>query len=66
MNCSPPDFSVHEIIQVRKLEWVAIPLSREYSRPKDQTPVLCIAGSFFTNWDTRETLMKVFKAINVH
>ena len=28
MNCSPPAFSVHEILQARILEWVAIPFSR--------------------------------------
>ena len=25
MDCSPPDFSVHGILQARILEWVAIP-----------------------------------------
>ena len=27
MNCSPPGFSVHGILQARILEWIAIPLS---------------------------------------
>ena len=27
MDCSPPDFSVHEIFQARILEWVAISFS---------------------------------------
>ena len=31
---------VHEILQARTLEWVAIPFSRGSSRPKDQTHVL--------------------------
>ena len=25
MDCNPPGFSVHGILQARKLEWVAIP-----------------------------------------
>ena len=25
MDCSPPGFSIHEILQARILEWVAIP-----------------------------------------
>ena len=28
MNCSPPGSSIHGILQVRILEWVAIPFSR--------------------------------------
>jgi len=41
---SPPGSSVHGILQARILEWVAIPFSRGSSRPRDQTPVSCIAG----------------------
>ena len=58
MGCSPPDFSVHEILQARILEWVAIPFSRGSSQPRDQTQVSCIAGRLlesefsltFTEW----------------
>ena len=32
----------------RILEWVAIPLSKGSSQPRDQTQVSCIAGGFFT------------------
>ena len=28
MDCSPPDFSVHAILQARILEWIAISFSR--------------------------------------
>ena len=28
MDCSPPDASVHGILQARRLEYVAIPFSR--------------------------------------
>ena len=31
MDCSPPGSSVHGILQVRMLEWVFIPFSRECS-----------------------------------
>ena len=34
-DCSPPGSSVHGILQARVREWVAIPFSREYSRPRD-------------------------------
>ena len=53
MDCSWPGFSVHGISQARILEWVEIPFSRS-SQPRDQTWVFCIAGRFFTIWDTRE------------
>ena len=44
MDCSPPGSSVHEIFQVRILEWVAISFSRGSSQPRDRTQVSCIAG----------------------
>ena len=43
-DCSPPGSSV---LQARVLEWVAMPLSRGSSRPRDQTRVSCTAGGFF-------------------
>ena len=48
------DYTVHEILQARTLEWVAIPLSRGFSQPRDGTQVSCIAGGFFTSWATGE------------
>ena len=39
MDCSPPGFSVHGILQVRILEWVTISFSRGSSRPRDRTRV---------------------------
>ena len=47
-NCNPPGSSVHEILQARILEWIAIPFSKGSSRPRDWTQVSCIAGRFFT------------------
>ena len=54
MDCSPPGSSVHGILQVRILEWVAMPFSRGPSRPRDRTQVSCIAGEYFTTWAPRE------------
>ena len=34
---------LHEISQARILEWVVISSSREYSRPRDQTPISSIS-----------------------
>ena len=48
MDYSLPSSSVHGIFQARTLEWVAMPFSRGYSGPRDQTPVSCLAGRFIT------------------
>ena len=79
IDCSPPGSSVHRILQVKILEWVAIPLSRGTSQPKDWTQVSCIAGGFFTIWAMMEaqgycsliwnnmkfsTLAKHFESVN--
>ena len=54
MGCSPPGSSVHGILQARILEWVAIPFSRESSRPRGWTQASRIPGRFSTIWATRE------------
>ena len=46
IDYSPPGFSVHGILQARKLEWVAFPFSRGSSQPRDRTQVSCITGGF--------------------
>ena len=38
----------------RILEWVAYPLSRETSQPRNPTGVSSIAGRFFISWATQE------------
>ena len=43
VDCSPPGFSVHGILQARILDWVAISSSRGSSRPRDRTRVSCIS-----------------------
>ena len=40
------------------LEWVAYTFSSRSSQPRNRTGVSCIAGWFFTSWDTREALMR--------
>ena len=49
IDCSLPGTSVHGILQVRILEWVATSFSRGSSRPRNQTQVSGIADRFFTD-----------------
>ena len=53
-DCSPPGSSIHGILQVRILEWVAISFSRGSSRSRNQTRVSRIAGGRFNLWATRD------------
>ena len=46
-DCSPPGFSVHEILQARILEWIAISFSRRSSWLMDWTRISCIAVGRF-------------------
>ena len=48
MACSPPGSSVHEILQARILEWVAIFSSKESSRHRDRIHVSCVSCGVFT------------------
>ena len=59
MDCSLPGSLW--ILQRRILEWVAIPFSRESSRPRDQTQVSWIAGRFFTIWDSGKSYIQIRK-----
>ena len=36
------------ILQVRILEWVAVPFFRGSSHPRDRTQISCIVGWFYT------------------
>ena len=47
--CDLMDYTVHGILQARILKWVAFPLSRGSSQPRDQTQVSHMAGRFFTS-----------------
>ena len=60
--CNPVDYSlpgssVHRILQVRILEWIAIPFSRGSTQLRDQIWVSYIAGRFLTIWATRKDLL---------
>ena len=59
MDCSLPGSSVHGILQGRILEWVAIPISRGFSLPRDQAWVSRIVGRFFTIWTIRDYLFTI-------
>ena len=56
-DCSPLGSSVHRISQARILQWVAFPVSRGSSPPRDRTQVSCLADRSFTVWATREALL---------
>ena len=55
----PMGYTVHGILQVRILEWVAFPFSRGFSQARDRTQVSHIAGGFFTSWATRRVLTEL-------
>ena len=65
MDCSPPGSSVHEILQARILEWVAMPSSRRPSHsgiyPVSMSPAL--VGKFFTTRATWQVHMCVCCAV---
>ena len=64
MNCSPPGSSVHGILQVRILEWVAMPSSRGSSWSRDRTHVSYISCKFFSTSVTWEAQNRVWHLIN--
>ena len=62
MYCSPPGFLSMGILQERFLEWVALPSSRGFSQPRDQTTSLtspALASGFFTTSTTWGALQQV-------
>ena len=56
MDYSPPDSSVHWILQARILALGAIPFSRRSSWPRDWAQVSCTIDRLFTIWTTRGSL----------
>ena len=66
VDCSPPGFSVHGILQVRILEWEAISFSRGSSQPRDQILSPALAGEIFTTRATWEAQPRRAKAFNEH
>ena len=60
MNCSPSGFSVHEILQTRVLDWVAMLSSGGSSQPRIEPASLMspsLAKGFFTTNATCEAPM---------
>ena len=51
--CDLMDYTVHEILQAKILEWVAFSFSRGSSQPRDWTQVSHTAGGFFTSSATQ-------------
>ena len=47
VDCSPPSFPVHGILQAGILKWVAISFSRGSFQPRNQTQVFPMAGRPF-------------------
>ena len=59
MGCSPPDFSVHGILQAILLEWLPVPSPGDLPDPGIEPMFLymaCISGEFFTSSATWEAL----------
>ena len=61
MHCSPPGSYVHETLQARILEWIAMPSSRGSSWPRDQIRTSCVSCTSVT-W---EALTLPLKKINL-
>ena len=55
MDCNLPSSSVHEILQARILERVAMLSSRGSSQPMDQTHISCTVGISFTTEPPEKT-----------
>ena len=56
MDCSPPGSSVHEVLQARILEWVAMPCSRGSSWLRHQPASLmppALTGSSRATWEAQ-------------
>ena len=47
--CDPMDYTVHGMLQARKLEWVAFPFSRDSCQQRDQTQTSHTAGRYSTS-----------------
>ena len=66
--CSPPDSSVHGILQARILEWVAISSSRGSSNPGIQPmspPSPARAGRFLTTVPPEKLFMPRLKSVSL-
>ena len=67
MDCSPPDSSVHGILQARILEWISMPSSRGSSRPRDWTRGLLHllhCRQILCHWATGEASVAIHAVTN--
>ena len=68
-SCDPMDYnlpgsSVHEILQARILEWVAMPSSRGASQTRDQIHVSYVSCTGWQVFTTSATLeVQIFKGV---
>ena len=65
MPCNQPGSSAHGILR-KNTGVVAIPFSRGFSQPRDQTWVSCTAGRFFIIWATREAHIYVYMCVYIY
>ena len=56
MDCSLTGSSIHEIFQLRLLEWVAISFSEDLPNPGIESRSPALLGRRFTVWASREVL----------
>ena len=63
MDCSPAVSSVHEILQPRMLEWVAVSSSRGSSGTMDRTHISCIGRWILFHRATLEDPNQVYSNI---
>ena len=71
MDCSPPSSSVHEILQARILEWVAISSSKASSQLRNWTHVSSISYNgkqilyHSATWEARTTATRIDQNVNL-
>ena len=61
MDCSLPRSSAHRILQVKILEWVAMPSSRGSYQPRDRICVSCIVGRFLYSLSLQGSHINVYR-----
>ena len=66
MDCSPPVFSVHGILQTRILEWVAIPFSKGSSRPRNGTFTSYMSPAWTSGFFTTSATCDVLTSTKMH
>ena len=64
--CDPEDYTVHGILQIRIVVWVAFPFSRGSSQPRNQTGISCIAGGFLETPQIKSITTFVFSPCICH